>query len=573
MQTDDPALVSVDPAAPGPPESRRHDLDALRAFAMLLGIVLHVSLSFFPMFWPVQDTQKTDAFGLLFLMIHGFRMPLFFLLSGYFTMMIYRKRGLAELLRQRAKRILIPCLLGLMTVVPLMKLATGWALNRSVLAAPALQEPLFDAIRSNNSQAVQDRIRQGDHPDQLDGRFKVSALSWACLTGNVDTVQVLLDAKANVNIPNGDGNTPILAAAFVGQDKIVRLLLERGANPNGPNPNGTRAIDSANAPHELTTGVLELLGLPRPDLDQLDAGRARVRELLQPLTPATENAADTAPSVVQRADTFLRPRVAAYTSFLKSDRFQIGSGTRSFHLVTTSVFDHLWFLWFLCWMVAGFAIAERLGFWSLHGPLRGNRNLWLLPATILPQLFMGAEMPVFGPDTSTGLLPMPHLLVYYAIFFAFGAAHFDAREQQQDLGNRYWLLIGSSVFLVLPLGLVMMGQRIPSAIIQPIYAWAVCFGCIGLFRRYLRSPNSKIRYLSDASYWMYLIHLPLVIGLQSLFQSLSWPALLKFALINLIAMGLLLVTYQLLVRNTVIGLLLNGRRTGGPSVPSAVTAN
>ncbi len=129
--------------------------------------------------------------------------------------------------------------------------------------------------------------------------------------------------------------------------------------------------------------------------------------------------------------------------------------------MTTSVFDHLWFLWFLCWMVAGFAIAERLGFWSLHGPLRGNRNLWLLPATILPQLFMGAEMPVFGPDTSTGLLPMPHLLVYYAIFFAFGAAHFDAREQQQNLGNRYWLLIGSSVFLVLPLGLVMMGQRIP----------------------------------------------------------------------------------------------------------------
>lgn len=573
MQSVDSALVTVDSAAPLPPEARRNDLDALRAFAMLLGIVLHVSLSFFPMFWPVQDTQKTDAFGLLFLMIHGFRMPLFFLLSGYFTMMIYRKRGLAELLRQRGKRILIPCLLGLVTVVPLMKLATGWALSRSVLAAPAIQEPLFDAIRSNDPRAVQDRIGQGDKPDQLDARFEVSALSWACLTGNAEVVEVLLNAKANVNIPNGDGNTPILAAAFVGQDKIVQRLLENGAEPNGSNPNGTRAIDSANAPHELTTGVLQLLGLPAPDLDQMEAGRARVRELLRPLSLETGKVADTVPSAVQRADSFLKASVAAYTSIMKSGRFQVGSGARSFHLVTTSVFDHLWFLWFLCWMVAGFAIAERLCFWTLHGPLRGNRNLWLLPATILPQLFMGAEMPVFGPDTSTGLLPMPHLLVYYAIFFAFGAAHFDVREQQQNLGKRYWLLIGSSVFLVLPLGLVTMGQRIPSAMIQPIYAWAVSFGCMGLFRRYLPYPNSKIRYLSDASYWMYLMHLPLVIGLQSLFQGSGLPALLKFALINLIAMGLLLVTYQFLVRNTVIGLLLNGRRADGPPLPSRATAS
>ena len=35
------------------PETRRHDLDALRGFAMLLGVVLHISLAFFPSFWPV----------------------------------------------------------------------------------------------------------------------------------------------------------------------------------------------------------------------------------------------------------------------------------------------------------------------------------------------------------------------------------------------------------------------------------------------------------------------------------------------------------------------------------------
>ena len=33
---------------------RRHDLDALRAFAMLLGIALHGALSFMPVAWPTS---------------------------------------------------------------------------------------------------------------------------------------------------------------------------------------------------------------------------------------------------------------------------------------------------------------------------------------------------------------------------------------------------------------------------------------------------------------------------------------------------------------------------------------
>ena len=73
---------------------RRTDLDALRSFAMLLGIALHASLSFFAFPWPVHDTQRSDLLPLFLVAVHGFRMPLFFLLSGYFTMLVYRRRGL-----------------------------------------------------------------------------------------------------------------------------------------------------------------------------------------------------------------------------------------------------------------------------------------------------------------------------------------------------------------------------------------------------------------------------------------------------------------------------------------------
>ena len=109
--------------------SRRHDLDALRAFAMLLGILLHVGLSFTPFPWPVQDTRQSPLVGLGFAAIHGFRMPLFFLVSGFFTAMLWNKRGPRALLRHRAMRILLPCLLGLVTIVPLTDWASKWAMG------------------------------------------------------------------------------------------------------------------------------------------------------------------------------------------------------------------------------------------------------------------------------------------------------------------------------------------------------------------------------------------------------------------------------------------------------------
>ncbi|MDB4749990.1 acyltransferase family protein, partial [Rubripirellula sp.] len=64
--------------------TRRHDLDALRAIAMLLGIVLHSAFSFAPIPWIVRDSQQSEFFYYLVSFIHGFRMPLFFLISGFF---------------------------------------------------------------------------------------------------------------------------------------------------------------------------------------------------------------------------------------------------------------------------------------------------------------------------------------------------------------------------------------------------------------------------------------------------------------------------------------------------------
>ena len=91
-----------------PTIERRHDLDALRAIAMLLGILLHAIMPFIGLpeeFFPLQDSSQAPWLGLILHAIHGFRMPLFFLISGFFTAMLWRKRGLTALLGHRFKRI------------------------------------------------------------------------------------------------------------------------------------------------------------------------------------------------------------------------------------------------------------------------------------------------------------------------------------------------------------------------------------------------------------------------------------------------------------------------------------
>ena len=103
------------------PTPRYHDLDALRAAAMLLGIVLHAALFLVPDAWPILDKKASNdlPYGDVVSAIHGFRMPVFFLLSGFFTAMLWQRRGLGGVLKQRLQRVGLPLAVGCVTIVPL----------------------------------------------------------------------------------------------------------------------------------------------------------------------------------------------------------------------------------------------------------------------------------------------------------------------------------------------------------------------------------------------------------------------------------------------------------------------
>jgi peptidoglycan/LPS O-acetylase OafA/YrhL len=100
-----------------PTTERLHALDAVRGYALLLGVVLHSVAAFltdFPMA-PWKLEPSTTA-AVIYYVIHIFRMSAFYLIAGFFARMVVEKRGVRAFVRDRSKRILLPLAVGLPVV-------------------------------------------------------------------------------------------------------------------------------------------------------------------------------------------------------------------------------------------------------------------------------------------------------------------------------------------------------------------------------------------------------------------------------------------------------------------------
>ncbi|MGC4047989.1 MAG: acyltransferase family protein [Armatimonas sp.] len=522
-------------------DTRRHDLDALRALAMLLGIVLHAIMTFVPGLWPIQDNTATPAMGALVLLIHGFRMPLFFLVSGFFTALLWRRYGLSGVIRHRLLRILLPCVLGTLTIVPLYRQIVKAAAKSPSRVAPTKSAPpktVVEAAVQGDSAALKRLLAAGGNVNTPDKQFGATPLSWAALRGDVAVAELLLKNGAEVNRLNTGGSTALHSAVLLGQDDVVTVLLKHGANVTIRTRDDYTPGQLAYIGTATTQRLVTLLGLPPHSQRDIDAGRERCRKLLPPTTP--------------RKIPLLDSLRQSYGEFLKAQCF------------STPIFEHLWFLWFLCWLLPFFALWTRISSrvripqkWVVS-PLR---YAWVIPLTVLPQLFMGTLMPAFGADTAMGLVPPPHLLFYYGVFFFFGALYYEAGDTEGILGRRWWLTLSLALAVFLPLGIVTLGMPAQmTASTQVSYTWFMICGCLGLARRFLAKESPTLRYLSDSSYWLYIAHLPLIVALQLLLRDLALPLVVKLLVILGVTVVALLASYQLFVRHTLLGVLLNGKR-------------
>ena len=97
-------------------------MDALRGVMMLLGIVFHSAVSFliYPVqeFWPYKFSENHVFFDVLLTLIHLFRIPVFFIIAGYFMSMQLDKYGGKQAALKRIKRIVVPFIFSMLFLAP-----------------------------------------------------------------------------------------------------------------------------------------------------------------------------------------------------------------------------------------------------------------------------------------------------------------------------------------------------------------------------------------------------------------------------------------------------------------------
>lgn len=178
----------------------------------------------------------------------------------------------------------------------------------------------------------------------------------------------------------------------------------------------------------------------------------------------------------------------------------------------------------------------------------------------------------FGiPTPDSSLIPNPPAFVGFGVAFLFGWVLHRQAGLIRRLEGRWAFNLGFAVLLIggclswlgvtpVVTPAAQSWQTLAYGGAYALASWCGALGFIGLALRYLSKESPVRRYVADASYWLYLIHMPIVMALQLAVSRLDWPAEVKFAAILAIALPLMFASYELVVRHTMIGGVLNGRR-------------
>jgi ABC-type multidrug transport system ATPase subunit/peptidoglycan/LPS O-acetylase OafA/YrhL len=192
----------------------------------------------------------------------------------------------------------------------------------------------------------------------------------------------------------------------------------------------------------------------------------------------------------------------------------------------------------------------------------------------IPMWFYWAGIPT--PDHS--LTPEFPATVGFGTAFVIGWLVHRASGTVLPLIEKRWALHLALAVAVTAVLVVIM-HRHPMAepgLTKPAYAylfgvavWSWVFGLTGAALRFLSGYSATRRYLADSSYWVYIMHLPVVAAVQVWVG--HWPLhwSVKYPFILVTSFAVLFASYHWLVRPTFLGALLNGRRYPRRGVASA----
>lgn len=234
---------------------------------------------------------------------------------------------------------------------------------------------------------------------------------------------------------------------------------------------------------------------------------------------------------------------------------------------------HLWFIAYLL-MISVLAIGVWLAIQRAPGLGaaigRGFRKLmkswWAIPAlaSISAAILITKTGWVAGGSASNSLVPAPTLFAYYSFFFVFGWLLSGQSNLVEELKRGAWLRLGAGVLIAVPAFLLFydngdftggvgtpgvlaeIGELRPYGLFAVgLVCWLTLFGVWGVLARYVRKESRVLRYLSDASFWIYLVHIPFLVALQSSLSETDLAIPARYALTVGGTLALALGTYAL----------------------------
>ena len=247
------------------------------------------------------------------------------------------------------------------------------------------------------------------------------------------------------------------------------------------------------------------------------------------------------------------------------------------------LFGHLWFLYDLmifCVVASGLrmlaihipegARARALDLFA-HWAHRGGIVVLALAAGLPLSRMQSWDIDYYG-----GPFPAPRLVALYGLFFAFGWMLFRRRETLEGFKRPAWIHLAAGVVCFLAHRYFVdngcqpgpdrictgtaEGHHLGAIVFLALSMSFLAYSLFGLFLRYLDNPSPPWRYMADASFWMYLVHMPIVMLLPTVLADVPLPGIVKLAIVVVASVALMLLTYRCFVRSTVIGMQLNGRR-------------
>jgi hypothetical protein len=237
-------------------------------------------------------------------------------------------------------------------------------------------------------------------------------------------------------------------------------------------------------------------------------------------------------------------------------------------LIPGSTF-HLWFLYYLA-LITFFSVGVALVFKKLPGvtsQISSGFN-WIIQKPVVRILVFAALTAViymimgsYSVATSNSFIPDFNTFIYYTSFYFVGWILFKSKHLLETFMKFDWLttVLGILLFSVY----FFMNDSLSfeaKLIMKSVLVWLLIFGVTGLFIRYGSNHSARMRYVSDASYWVYLLHLSFTAIIPGLIADWPLPPTLKFLFVLITTGVICFVSYHYLVRGTFIGQFLNGRK-------------